>query len=215
MTSSPDTSASDPAAASTSGLQRYADIAFSPTVLDHQVAKGSRSMYAEAAQTWPVPTELGEDERSFLRETDSFYMASTSETGWPYVQHRGGPTGFVKVLGPTTIGWVERNGNRQYVSAGNTTTNGRVALIVVDYPNRRRIKLYGHATHHRSPSEELVASLDAADIRNDGAFTIEVASFEWNCPKYITPKYTAEDINAVTASLQAKIVDLEKQLESQ
>ena len=144
-----------------------------------------------------------------LTGRDSFYLASVSETGWPYVQHRGGDVGFVKILDDQTIGWSERRGNRQYLGTGNITANGRVAAIFVDYPSRTRLKLFGRATYHADPAPELLARLEALDERVDGVVTVEVLATDWNCPKYITPRFTDEQLRAVTNRFEARIVDLE------
>ena len=143
----------------------------------------------------------------------SLYMATVSETGWPYVQHRGGDAGFVSVLDESTIGWVERTGNRQYVGTGNLTDDGRVALILMDYPSRTRLKIWGRATHHPDPSPELLERLGAEGIRADGAITIEVVATAWNCPKYITPRFTEAQVAQVTRPLADRIAELEDELE--
>lgn len=191
----------------------YFDIAFTPAVLELQEQKGSRSLYEQA-------TEPGSDdghrlepaEIELLASRDSFYLATVGETGWPYLQHRGGDAGFVKILDDRTIGWVERNGNRQYLGTGNITADGRVAAIFVDYPSRTRLKLYGRATHHADPSPELLGALDATGVRNDGAITVEVLATNWNCPKYITPRYTEAQVRAGVEPLQVRVAELESEL---
>lgn len=189
------------------------DIAVTPSVLDLQKQKGSHGVYTTHVGRGPgEPHTLTADEERFLTTRDSFYLASVSETGWPYVQHRGGDPGFVKVIDPHTIGWVERSGNRQYVGTGNISDNGRVAAIFMDYPSRSRIKIYGHATHHAEASPELVAALGAEGVRNDGAITIEILATAWNCPKYITPRFTETEVRAAVEPLQARIRDLEAQI---
>lgn len=193
-------------------MEHYFDIAFSPEVADLQVQKGSQQHYRQAHDQWPQPTQLGPDEIVHITARDSLYIASSSSTGWPYVQHRGGDIGFVKVLGPTTIGWLERNGNRQYVGTGNITANDRVALIMVDYPNRTRLKLYGYATYHPDPAPGTIDLLDGTGVRNDGAIVIDVIASDWNCPKYITQRFTANDVQAATEPLHERIAQLEAQL---
>ena len=125
-------------------MKTFAEVAFTPAVQDRQAAWGSRAAYARMQAGSPGPVGLGAPETEFHSSADSFYMATVSETGWPYVQHRGGPRGFVKVLSPTRIAFADFRGNRQYVSAGNASRNDRVALIVMDYARRRRLKLLGH-----------------------------------------------------------------------
>ncbi len=193
-------------------MEKYFDIAFTPETLALQQRKGSRDNYADAALEWPAPSRLSTQEINHISARDSFYMASAGSTGWPYVQHRGGDIGFVKILGPTQIGWIERNGNRQYLGAGNIAGNDRVSLILVDYPQRTRLKIYGHATHVPDPAADLLERLDATDVRNDGVILIEVAAYDWNCPKYITQRFTADDIAAITEPLHTRIAQLAAQL---
>lgn len=193
----------------------FFDIAATQSVLDLQKDKGSFGMYVSTVGAGPgEPHTLDESEIEFLTTRDSLYIATVGDTGWPYVQHRGGDVGFVKVLDSQTIGWAERNGNRQYVGTGNIAANGRVALILVDYPSRSRIKIYGRATHHADPSDELLAALGSTDLRTDGAITIEVLATAWNCPKYITPRFTEAQVNGAIGHLQSRIVELEGQLAS-
>ncbi len=194
-------------------MESYFDIAFTASVTELQSRKGASDHYAQAA-TWPNPTGLTARELAHIQAADSFYMASVSDTGWPYVQHRGGPKGFVTVIDDHTIGWVERLGNRQYVSAGNIAANNKVAIIMVDYPSRTRLKLYGLATHHLEPPPDLVDRLGGDDTRRDGATTVDVVSFDWNCPKFITPRFTLEHVEALTGPLRQRIRELEAQLEA-
>jgi hypothetical protein len=176
----------------------YFDIAMTPTVLELQEEKGSPVRNTSGSGTDPrTRHRLDQREIEMLTGRDSFYLASVSETGWPYVQHRGGDVGFVKILDEQTIGWAERHGNRQYLGTGNITADGRVAAIFVDYPSRTRLKLFGRATYHADPAAELLARLDASDERIDGAVTVEVLATDWNCPKYITPRFTEEQLRTL------------------
>jgi predicted pyridoxine 5'-phosphate oxidase superfamily flavin-nucleotide-binding protein len=163
----------------------------------------------------PEKDPLTSEEADFIASRDSFYMASVSETGWPYVQHRGGPVGFVKVLGPSLLGFADYKGNRQLVSTGNLDVTDRVALFMMDYPNRTRLKLLGHARvldarEHR----DLVEQLAPEPLRSkvERLFMIEIVSYDWNCPQYITPRFTAEEIERYTAPLKARIAELEAKL---
>jgi predicted pyridoxine 5'-phosphate oxidase superfamily flavin-nucleotide-binding protein len=192
-------------------MKNYFDIAFTPSVKALQEAKGSSDVYGPQPGD-AGPSALDPSEIAHITARDSFYMSTVSESGWPYVQHRGGEPGFVSVLGPTIIGWIERTGNRQYLGSGNITADGRVALILVDYPSRTRLKLFGRATYHPEPSADLVTALNGDTIRGDGAVTVEVEATDWNCPKYITPRYTAEEVRAVTDRLQARVDELEARL---
>ena len=183
----------------------FYDIAFTPSVEAVQERKGSRDHYAEAAAAAPAQAALPPEQIGHISRRDSFYMATVGESGWPYVQHRGGDPGFVRVLDGHTIGWVERRGNRQYIGAGNLAATGRVALIFVDYPNRARLKAYGHATYHPDPSPELLERLGGVGGRADGAVTVEIVGTDWNCPKYITPRFTVEEVRRLTAANDAEL----------
>ncbi|MGQ0832500.1 MAG: pyridoxamine 5'-phosphate oxidase family protein [Microthrixaceae bacterium] len=191
-------------------MDHFGDIAFTPSVQDHQRRRGSIDAYQQMAQG-TAPNGLGPDEAAFLEERDSFYLATVGSGGWPYVQHRGGPIGFLRVLEPTRLAWVERAGNRQFVTAGNLDDDDRVALIAVDYPTRRRLKLLGRARWDPDPGRDLRDALGATG-RLEGVVTVDIAAFDWNCPKYITPRYTLEQVRELTAALVARITELEGQL---
>jgi predicted pyridoxine 5'-phosphate oxidase superfamily flavin-nucleotide-binding protein len=192
-------------------MQSYLDDLFTPAVLAVQEAKGAAGLYPTGQQG---PDQLDENEAAYLADADHFYMATVSENGWPYVQHKGGDPGFVKILGPTTIGWAERSGNRQYIGTGNIAAGSRIALIFTNYANRTRIKVRGTATYHPDPSPELIEALGAGDLRVDGAITIEVEATAWNCPKYITPRFTGPQIEAGVQPLRDRITELEAQVVS-
>ena len=187
-------------------MKNFLDVAFTPAILALQEERGVGGLYDRHAAEADV---LAASQIDLITSRNSFYMATVNEDGWPYVQHRGGDTGFVKVLGPTTIGWVERSGNRQYLGTGNIRANGRVALILVDYPRRTRLKMFGEATLHTEPSQELLEALDGSSVRNDGAITVEITATNWNCPKYITPRYDEAEVRAAVEPLQARIAELE------
>lgn len=189
-------------------MKSYHEIAFGAGAMRRQRERGSYDRYQEHAAAQPPPDGLTTDEIAFLRQRDSFYLASVGENGWPYVQHRGGPPGFVRVLDVHTIAWAERSGNRQYVSAGNLDANDRVALVAVDYPNRRRLKLYGRATYETAPDPKL-AALFASDEAYEAIVVVTVEAFDWNCPKFITPRYTAAQVRSIVEPLQARIAELE------
>jgi uncharacterized protein len=191
-------------------MENYLDLAIGESSSKHQQRRGSRDGYQEMAES-PAPAGLGPDEIKFLSARDSMYIASAGENGWPYVQHRGGPPAFVRVTDPTHLAWVERSGNRQFLSAGNLDSDDRISIIAVDYPNRQRLKLYGHATFNPSPSADELAAL-GFEGRAEGVMTVEVVAFSWNCPKYITPRYTADEVRGVIEPLQQRIAELERQL---
>ncbi|MBT5570058.1 MAG: pyridoxamine 5-phosphate oxidase [Alphaproteobacteria bacterium] len=180
----------------------FSKLAFTPGVKALQEIDGSRTSYARIESQPDTPIEIGPRERAFIRARDSFYMASVSETDWPYVQHRGGQTGFLRVLDETTIGFSDSRGNRQFVSTGNLLHNDRVSLILMDYPNQARLKILGHAQIIEDDKPEILKALtnpgDTSPITR--GFLIEVAALEWNCPKYITPRFTVEEIKSLAQS---------------
>lgn len=158
---------------------------------------------------------LGPEEAEFIAERDSFYMATISKNGWPYVQHRGGPPGFLHVVDEHTLAFPDFKGNRQLISAGNLSGDDRVALILVDYPRRERLKLLGHARVVAAREQPALASvLGARELgrKLERLVRIDVAGFDWNCPAYITQRYTVAEIEQLTASLRRRIVELEQEL---
>ncbi|MBL6458507.1 pyridoxamine 5'-phosphate oxidase family protein [Belnapia sp. T6] len=174
--------------------RHFAEIAFTPAVQAEQEALGSRPHYARMAEAGREDSRLSTQEAGFIGARDSFYMATVSETGWPYIQHRGGAPGFVRVLDAGQIAFADLGGNRQHVSVGNLAGNDRVALFFMDYANRRRLKLLGHARVVRD-DPALLARLtpDGAERIAESAVIVEVAGFEWNCPQHITPRLTADE----------------------
>jgi predicted pyridoxine 5'-phosphate oxidase superfamily flavin-nucleotide-binding protein len=194
----------------------FGDIAFTPAVQTVQIARGSRRAYAAQAARADGDDQLGGDEVAFIEARDSFYLASVGENGWPYVQHRGGPVGFLRMLDRTTIGFADFSGNRQYVSVGNVSGDDRVCLFLMDYPHRTRLKIYGHARLTEDADE--VARFVIPEYRSpvERAWVIRVAAFDWNCQKYITPRFTVDEIEGfltrVTAPLEARIAELEAEL---
>ena len=164
---------------------RFAEIAFTPTVKKIQEQLGSRQSYARMEQVEGVKNHyLGELEVQFITARDSFYIATVSETGWPYVQHRGGPSGFLRVLDQVTIGFADFRGNRQYVSVGNVMSNDRVSLFLMDYPKKRRLKLFGRARLVSLDEDHILHRLEMPDYRArvERGFLISVQGFDWNCP---------------------------------
>jgi predicted pyridoxine 5'-phosphate oxidase superfamily flavin-nucleotide-binding protein len=199
--------------------RHYDEVAFTEAVREVQERYGSRAFYdrrrarAATSKAGGVGDALSDDERDYLSECDSFYLATVSETGWPYVQFRGGPPGFLRVLDEHTIGWADFRGNLQYISTGNVATNDRVALIVMDYPNRQRLKLYGHArVAYVEDEPDLVARLTLPDYDAvvQRAVIVSVEAFDWNCQQHITPRYTAAELAPVLAQLRQRIRDLEE-----
>ena len=190
-------------------MKNYLGLAVTDANRARQADRGSLDLYDTAA---PGPDAIDPFEMAFIGARDSFYMATVNEDGWPYVQHRGGDIGFVRQLGPTTIGWVERSGNRQYLGTGNLAANDKVSIIFMNYADRQRLKLLGRATVHADPSPELIAALGAEGVRIDGAVTVEIDATAWNCPKYITPRFTEAEVERAVVQLTDRIAELEAQL---
>ncbi len=182
---------------------RFAEIAFTDSVREVQQAFGSRTAYAAMDEGADSNHMLNAREADFIEARDSFYMASVSETGWPYVQHRGGPRGFARVLDERTLGFADYRGNRQYVSVGNLRKDDRVALFFMDYPKRTRLKVLGRVRLIGPDELELMAALESPDYRApvERGFLIHVEAFDWNCPQHITPRYAESEIEALMAPL--------------
>lgn len=176
---------------------KFAQIAFTESVRECQEVNGSRAAYAAWDEGPDVHERIGQQEAAFISERDSFYMATVSETGWPYVQHRGGPVGFVRILNEKMIGFSDFSGNRQYVSVGNMHKDDRVSLFFMDYPNRKRLKLLGRTRQVEEDESELIDQLSVAGYRArvERSIVITVEAFDWNCPQHITPRFTKSQIN--------------------
>jgi predicted pyridoxine 5'-phosphate oxidase superfamily flavin-nucleotide-binding protein len=194
---------------------KFAEIAFTDTVRAIQHEHGSRAAYARR-ESADITTHdrLGPAEAAFIAERDSFYMATVGETGWPYVQHRGGPPGFLHVLADKTIGFADFAGNRQYISVGNLATNDRVSLFLMDYPNQTRLKILGRARLIGPDAPEL-RQLAHPDYkaRIERGVLIAVEAFDWNCSQHITPRFTADDVQTAVEALRQRIVELESELQ--
>ncbi len=180
----------------------FATIAFTPTVKRMQTEQGSRAMY-QRLDMMDDDVCFGPAERAFIADRDSFYQASVSETGWPYVQFKGGPKGFLKVLDDHTLGYADFRGNLQYISLGNLAGNQKLALILMDYPNQRRLKIWAEARIvDLADDPVLSARLALPDYRArvERGIILDVAAFDWNCPQHITPRYSINDLAELTPS---------------
>jgi len=196
--------------------QTFLHTMFGPGARALQQAAGSRASYARMEAGAGAADLLTDREAEFVAARDSFYMASVSEDGWPYVQHRGGPKGFLRRIAGNRIGFADYRGNRQYLSTAYLAADDRVSLFLMDYPNRRRLKLIGHA--HASEDPATIAALMAPDYaaEPERAFVIDVIGFDWNCPQHITPRFTEEEIargaqplRDELARLRARVAELE------
>lgn len=189
----------------------FLSIATTPSVFAAQVEHGSVGLYDKVGLN-RRSDRFGDAEAAFIADRDSFYLASVSESGWPYVQHRGGPPGFLKLLDDTTLAFPDFRGNRQYISLGNVTADDRVALILMDYTRRRRLKLYARIEARDLAAEpELGSLLALGNYRGvpERAFVLHLEAFDWNCPQHITPRFTEPQITAATAPLHARLAELE------
>lgn len=193
--------------------RNFTAIAFTPSVKAAQERYGSRAAYSRVEQNADdTPATLGEREKAFIEARDGFYQATVSETGWPYVQFRGGPAGFLKVLDDRTIGYADFRGNVQYLSVGNLNANDRVALILMDYANRARLKIWARARLvHPDEDADLLRRLEDPTYRArvERAVILTVEAFDWNCPQHITPRFTADEVEARIRPLLARIAALE------
>jgi uncharacterized protein len=193
--------------------RRFQELAFTPLVKEHQKEHGSRRQYERMEQSSPPGNTLSPTEQDFIQRRDSFYMASVSETGWPYVQHRGGPMGFVRIINPGLLGFADLRGNKQYVSLGNLEHDPRVALFFMDYPNQTRLKILGRVEVHEHDPEApaLIESFRPTDKSqvSERVILIHVEGFDWNCPQHITPRYTIDELEEVLAPVREKVATLE------
>lgn len=196
---------------------KFAELAFTPEVKAAQERNGSRRAYERMEAGEDHHNVLGPIEAGFIAARDSFYMASVSETGWPYIQHRGGPAGFVRVLDDKTLGFADFRGNRQYVSVGNLQTEDRVSLFLMDYPNRSRLKILGRARIVDANDKEALQRLSMPEYgaHVERGILISIEAFDWNCPQHITPRFTLAEIEEGTKPLRQRIAELEEALQLQ
>jgi predicted pyridoxine 5'-phosphate oxidase superfamily flavin-nucleotide-binding protein len=189
----------------------FLDIAATPSVKAAQAANGSRELF-ENFEGDRAFDRIGPDEAAYIAERDSFYMASVSETGWPYVQHRGGPPGFLRVLDEKTLGFADFLGNRQYISLGNIAANSRVCLFLMDYPLRARMKIYARIEARDLAADPALAAALAVPgyrARVERGLVLHLEAFDWNCSQHITPRFTQPQINAAVAPMLTKMAELE------
>lgn len=193
-------------------MNRYpSDIAFSPAVKAIQQSKGSREPYARMEQGRGWQTEITPDLQSFLASLDMFYLGTSSSSGQPYIQYRGGPPGFLKPIDSKTLGWAEFGGNRQYISTGNLSENSQAFLFLMDYANRRRVKIWGTAQMVEGDlelNEQLMMPDYPADMERSVRFQIK--AWDINCPQHIHPRILASTARSEIQRLQARIDELEK-----
>jgi uncharacterized protein len=191
------------------------DVAFTPAVKAVQTRKGSREAYAQVEASGSWHTEIDENLAAFLAETNSFYFATASADGQPYIQHRGGPKGFIKVLDKNTLGFADYAGNQQYITQGNLSENARAYIFVMDYAHRRRVKLWGTAQMIED-NEALLRSLKPHGYRAriEQAVVFRISVWDSNCPQHIPQKFDAPDVAAALSLREARIAELEAELDA-
>jgi hypothetical protein len=189
----------------------YFDIAYTPSVKAAQTANGSGEFWS-SFKGKKENDRFTAAEAEFIATRDSFYMASVSETGWPYVQHRGGPQGFLRVIDDKTLAFPDFRGNRQYISLGNVAANDRVALFLMDYPHQRRLKIYARIEAKDLAADPALAgrlAMPGYPAKIERALILHLEGFSWNCPQHITPRFTEAEIDAALTPVRARIVQLE------
>lgn len=189
----------------------FLDIAVTPSVRAAQAEMGADAMWADFRGHRDFD-RFTDAETAFIAGRDSFYMASVSETGWPYVQHRGGPRGFLKVLDDRTLAFADYRGNRQYISTGNFAANDRACLILMDYPSRSRLKIYAHVEKVAigdDPGLTGQVTDNAYKGKLERIFRLRLASFDWNCQQHITPRFTQAEVVAAIDPLRKRLAELE------
>jgi predicted pyridoxine 5'-phosphate oxidase superfamily flavin-nucleotide-binding protein len=189
----------------------YLDIAITPAVRAAQAKMGADGIWRnfEGERT---SDRFTESEAAFIAQRDSFYIATVSETGWPYVQHRGGPPGFLKLIDERTLAFADYRGNRQYISTGNVGANGRVSLFLMDYPNRARLKIYAEAEIVDLEAEpDLAAAVADPGYRGraERIYRLRLAAFDWNCPQHITPRFTERELAEALQPMRDRLARLE------
>jgi predicted pyridoxine 5'-phosphate oxidase superfamily flavin-nucleotide-binding protein len=190
---------------------KFLDIVSTPSVQAARAANGSLDMWESFSGDRSFD-RFTAAEAAFVQARDSFYMATVSQSGWPYVQHRGGPAGFLKVLDEKTLAFADFRGNRQYVSLGNVASDDRTALFLMDYPNRKRLKILAHMSVRDLAAEpELAERLASPGYkgRPERAFVLRLEAFDWNCPQHITPRFSAAEIETAIAPLRERVAALE------
>lgn len=193
----------------------YHEIAFSEAVKELQTAHGSRDKYQGVYGRYEK-TGFSDSEVSFIHDQDSFFMATVGKSGFPYIQHRGGPKGFLRVIDDQTLGFVDFSGNRQYISTGNLAENDTVALFLISYPHQSRLKIFARASIvELADNPDLFAQLDPADYKHtpERMMILKVEGFDWNCPQHITQRFTVEEVDKVYGPKLKRLEEIEAEIE--
>lgn len=199
-------------------MPQFGSLVFTPAVKALQERYGSRRQYVRLEGSGSSPARLGPQESEFIGERDTFYMATLGSTGWPYVHHRGGPKGFVKVIDDRTLAFADYRGNKQYISTGNLMTDNRVALIMVDYPRQLRLKILGRVeifegeqSHIKDWIEKVRDPAHKAFVER--VYVIRIEAFDWNCQQHIIPRYTEDEIRDAVAPAENRMRELQQENE--
>jgi predicted pyridoxine 5'-phosphate oxidase superfamily flavin-nucleotide-binding protein len=195
---------------------QFSIIMYTDAMKNLQERYGSRRQYERMAQSGPNNDRLGPNEVEFIGQRDSFYIASEGENGWPYMQHRGGPKGFLTVIDGRTVAFADFSGNKQYISAGNVTRNDKVSLFLMDYPHQTRLKILGHSEitdAKANPALAKAVELPGYVAQVERIFRIRVAAFDWNCPQHITPRFTQEELQESMEPLLRQLRELKAENE--
>jgi predicted pyridoxine 5'-phosphate oxidase superfamily flavin-nucleotide-binding protein len=197
--------------------RNFGSLVFTPLVKALQEQRGSRRQYARLEASDSSPGRLGPEESAFIADRDTFYMATLGSTGWPYVQHRGGPKGVLKVIDESTIAFADFLGNKQYISTGNLLSNNRVALILMDYPRQLRLKILGRVEIFEGDhAKDWIAKVRDPQYKAtvERVYVIRIEAFDWNCQQHIIPRYTAEEIREALAPAEKRMHELEQENEN-
>jgi hypothetical protein len=192
----------------------FGSLVFTPVVKKLQERYGSRRQYERMEKYGPSNNRFGPFETEFIEDRDSFYWATIGATGWPYIQHRGGPKGFLKVTDNRTLALADFRGNKQYISTGNLQTDDRVAMIMVDYPRQARLKILGHVeVLEDEKAREWIEKVRVPDYKAviERVFVIHVEAFDWNCPQHITPRYTTEEVQPAVNAIEEQLHTVEEE----
>jgi len=192
----------------------FMNIASTPSVRTAQAAMGADHLW-EDFRGHREFDRFTENEAAFIAERDSFYMATVSETGWPYVQHRGGPRGFLKLVDERTLAFADYRGNRQYISTGNLTADGRACLFLMDYARRARLKIYARVEQvalDADPALTELVTVPDYKAKLERIFRVRLEAFDWNCPQHITPRFTEEEVTEAVRPLRDRVVSLEAEV---
>jgi predicted pyridoxine 5'-phosphate oxidase superfamily flavin-nucleotide-binding protein len=189
----------------------FLDIAITPSVQAAQAAMGSDHLWQDFKGHREFD-RFTDSEAAFIADRDSFYMATVSQTGWPYIQHRGGPRGFLKLVDERTLAFADYRGNRQYISTGNLAADDRVCLFLMDYARRSRLKVYAHVETlplDADPDLAEFVTVPGYKAKLERIFRLRLATFDWNCPQHITPRFTEQEVNEGVRPLRERLAQLE------